>query len=161
MKALTLDALMRSWIAGPLPESYRETVRDVLDDLQSDVPRRTVAACAQLAMLFGDSGAPELCVVVSYRGIAVAVALEDRDEERFTQRFMNHVLLAMRSLGLTGADRTVDDERAAAWIREFLSPLGGSLDAGTRFAARLAGIRADLLAVPDPLTVHAVASLDA
>ncbi|MFK7990591.1 MAG: hypothetical protein AB8I08_31505 [Sandaracinaceae bacterium] len=170
MEALTLEALMRSWIAGPLPDSYRETVDAVLTGLKADASHeQSVEACAQLAMLFGDSGAPELCVVVSYRGLALAESLADDKNDVFTTRFLSHAFLAMADLGLArSADAeakalpyalTVDETAAAAWIREFLAPLGGSLEAGTQFASRLAAIRAGVLPVPDPLTVDAVSRL--
>ncbi len=172
MEALTLEALMRSWIAGPLPDSYRETVEGVMSGLRPAASQQdAVEACAQLAMLFGDSGAPELCVVVSYRGIALAEALPPEAEDAFTTRFLSHAFLAMGDLGLArsqeeGGDAlpdavSVDEAAAARWIREFLAPLGGSLDAGTHFAARLAAIRAGVLPVPDPLNVDAVSGLPA
>lgn len=169
MEALTLEALMRSWIAGPLPDSYRETVEDILAGLEPRAtPDANAEACVQLAMLFGDSGAPELCVVVCYRGLALAESFGEEKNDTLTNRFMSHAFLAMADLGLarskkgegTEADTlTVDETAAAAWIREFLAPLGGSLEAGTHFAARLAAIRAGVLPVPDPLTVDAVSSL--
>ena len=168
---IILEELMHSWAgASPLTGHRRDTVATACAGLLPGAALPdALGACSELAMLFGDSGAPELCIVLSYRGIALADGLSDSEaEESETSRFLRHVLLALSDLGLS---RPTDDQQRAeespspseddssVWIRGFLAPVGGSLEAGAGFAARLAAVRAELVPRPDPLSLEAVRSL--
>ncbi len=148
-----------------LSEGWTELARES-DGVQGDRNSSATArekAWQQLAMLYGDTGAPELCVVVAQAAIerAAAGAAADSDPNRLAMP-RSHAKLSLLDLGLGSTDnpggpfliREIaeriegDEGEIRNWLRSFLAPVGG-LEPGARF-------RAGRATRPDPLTIEAV-----
>ena len=161
LEIMSLAELAESWGTAPSKSVFVDP-RAVARGLRSESRGELTAAAAQLAMLFGDTGAPELCVLVVEHASAIvgsAAGLE------------SHRRLALMDLGLAEptspsiplADvvghTAVEEGPVAVFLREILAPLDGSLPHAIEFALRLVALRAGLVPRPDPLDVETVLAL--
>jgi len=126
-------------------------------------------------MLFGDSGAPELCAVVQWHGLSLLSEPDDTvAAERLSRRLRAGLHFALADLGLVatktpapipvadlGSSLVPDPTEVEGWIAKFLAPVGGELRRGAELALTLAAIRAGLLPRPSPLTVAGVEAIGA
>lgn len=151
---MSLETITSEWTQHPFKASWVKWVRDThrkLTTPNADAPE----AWRQLAMIFGDSGGPELCAVAAMH--AMNLSQEVGDKESFRSAWA-HVGLALRDLKVLPIEGSVIDT-VRAWLKDFLSPLGGDVAQGAELCLRLALIRAGLIGRPDPMTVEAVRTL--
>jgi hypothetical protein len=169
---LSFEALMTTWTTAPLSPGWRETVASSVAVLR-DESRETndaLRAWQQLAMLFGDSGAPEYCAVVALH--ALASPRGDSVDPRLLATLRSHAKLALLDLGVSRAatpgeplalaalDSAIvsSPDRIDAWLERFLAPVGTHAE-GAALCLRLAAIRAGLATRPDPFDLAGVAAL--
>jgi hypothetical protein len=163
---MSFEALMVDWVEPPLNDAWVAVVRECVAVLGNPTARANAAmrAWQQLAMLFGDSGAPELCVVTATHAMSI-----DPEDAALSATLRSHANLALMDLGLAApavADRPVaiaqldtqvrsTGEQVAAWLGEFVAPFGTAANAAAACLG-LASMRAGLTERPDPLTLEAL-----
>jgi hypothetical protein len=146
--------------AAPLVE---ESVK-ILRDARSPFLDR-LRAWQGLAMLFGDTGAPEICAILSLSAIGAALSSGATADELppLLSKLHAHTNLALLDLGLVhqagaGDPSTPNTNDFALWVRTDFPSLA-KLDADAQLCLRFAAIRAGLLPRPDPFTLEAVRDL--
>lgn len=119
----------------------------------------------QLAMIFGDTGAPEICAIIALHAIgeALTAGATDDDSLRLLSTLHSHVNLALLDLKQV---RTPDDGSSSApdlyefarWVKAHPSLLA-KLRPDAQLALLFAAIRAGVMRAPEPFTLEAVRSL--
>lgn len=178
MLRMSFQELASGWTATPLSTGWSKLAAEQVRVLSSGAAPfpETLHAWQQLAMLYGDSRAPELCAVVALHAVITARARmpDTSNDERIEQILAvlrSHVNLALLDLGLawsrTGGPVALieldtqigsDPDTVEGWLRDFLEPVGTLTD-GAHACLRLVAIRAGLLERPEPFTLTQVCQL--
>lgn len=148
-------------------EDWAEMVSYGLDlILRGDSADQAAAGLQQLVMMLGDSGAPELCLLVCLRARLV------EDVPQGESKLDSHIDICLMALGLArpaaGGDLYAiadlgepdafirDEEALKTWLAEQLEPFGGSLRRAAEFSVRLAAIKVGLLTGPEEYSLDDV-----
>lgn len=161
----SLESLTKSWGAAPKKGMFIDVIAVARGLRAHPTSDEAVRASVQLAMQLGDTGAQELCVMVVDHRESFGVSVDQ------WASLEPHRRLALMDLGLATAEspslpitqlvqRTVVDPTVAeAFRRDFLQPLGGSLERCVELAIRLCALRVGLLERPSSLEIETVLSL--
>jgi len=145
-------------------EDWAEMVAYGLDlILHDESADQTGAGLQQLVMMLGDSGAPELCLLVCLRARLV------QDVPQGESQLDGHIDICLMALDLARPadgndiyaiddlgepDEFIRDEGGLkAWLGEQLEPFDGSLRKAAEFSVRLAAIKVGLLTGPREYSV--------
>jgi hypothetical protein len=162
---MTLEALAASWGSAPRMAAFRDLTATARGLRAPPASAEAVEASYWLAMQFGDTGAPELCLVLVAHRQQFDLAPRDR------ARLEAQRALALLSLGLGTTEdpnpriaeielaTRVDESRTRAFLDELLAPLGGSLERATELAFRLVAVRQGLCPRPDPMTIESLLAM--
>jgi hypothetical protein len=128
--------------------SWRSTVQQAVEGIDRGEPG---PGWARLAMVYGDSGATGVALIVALYGLRVTA-------DRF-ERLRAHRDLCMLDLGLAattapgpvaiaslgnGKAVALDEQRLQSWLAVELAPFDGDLERAARFALELARARTGL-----------------
>ena len=139
------DALRR-WV---VPRGWEGSVERIVTALTTD--GRDTFAWAEFAMMLGDTGAADLCMMVCLH--ARALDPSDKDDDRIR----SHMGLAAWDLGLARreepAQELISNEQAMAqWMRREVSPFWEGFEAAAHFILGLAAMKVGL--VNEPSRTH-------
>ena len=156
----------RDWSAAPIGSVSSFVTKSVntLRDARAPFVDK-LRAWQGLAMIFGDSGAPECCAIVSLSAIGQALSSQATGDEvpGLLSSLHLHTNLALLDLKLvhhpdTEDPHTPDLKEFARWVRTDFASLE-RLDDHAQLCLRFAAIRAGVLARPEPFTLEAVRAL--
>lgn len=154
------------WSAAPLGSAASSLTESVntLRDARASLEDK-LRAWQVLAMIFGDTSAPEFTAIVSLSAIGQTLASPATGDELPTllSRLHSHANLALLDLRLihrsdTEDANTPDSREFGFWLRDHFRSLA-RLEPDAQLCLRFAAIRAGLLARPEPFTLDAVRSL--
>jgi hypothetical protein len=162
---MTLEALTASWGAAPKMAAFRDLAATARGLRAPPAAAEAVEASYWMAMQFGDTGAPELCVIVVAHRQQFELAPRDRGRLEAQRAF------ALLSLGLgTTPDphpriadiervTKIEEPRVQAFLDDLLAPVGGSLERAVDLAFRLLALRQGVCPRPAHLTIESVLAL--
>jgi hypothetical protein len=152
MESLPLERVITDWPCEPFDDAWSVWVGDSHNLIAG---ADEAAGWRQLAMIFGDSGAPDLCAITALQANSLSQQAGDTAKAQWA---WNHVVMALRDIGIV-IDKETGQERAGAWYADYLQLLQGDLGRGADLCRRAALIRARLVSPPEPVTIDGIFAL--